>query len=68
MSKTNYYDWILAAHAGNPAGIVLRGILPSLPWWIVWFPSLIIIGFIALAVVIMAIGAVLVTIFTIFGW
>ena len=68
MSKTNITIgfWL-------PTQVILLvlyygGILPSLPWWIVWFPSLIIIGFIALAVVIMAIGAVLVTIFTIFGW
>jgi len=31
------------------------GILPSLPWWIVWFPSLIVAGIFAIAVILMVI-------------
>ena len=39
------------------------GICPTLPWWLVWFPSLIVLGLIAITVVIVGIIAIAALIF-----
>ena len=39
------------------------GIYPTLPWWLVWFPSLIVLGLIAITVVIVGIIAIAALIF-----
>jgi hypothetical protein len=39
------------------------GILPLLPWWIVWFPSLIVIVILAFSVVVMAFLVIIAAIF-----
>lgn len=67
MSKTNITIgfWI-------PTQVLLLvlyygGILPSLPWWVVWFPSLIVLGLLAVWVMFIVIILLIALIATMFG-
>lgn len=59
MSKTNISIGLWLPTQVALLVLFYGGILPALPWWVVWLPSLLVIAFIVVALIILLIVLVL---------
>jgi len=63
MSKTNVSIGFWLPTQATLLVLFYGGIMPNLPWWVVWLPTLIILGFLAIAVVIVILVAAIAMLF-----
>ena len=63
MSKTNVSIGFWLPTQAALLVLFYGGIMPNLPWWVVWLPSLIVLGLLGIALVILAFVVVLALIF-----